>query len=244
MKKLIVVFLMASNIMCFAQESATLKYNHKKGDKYIMTLSLSQSMGIAGSSSLMMNTKVEVSKVTKDGFTLISKVKKISTESIQGGKKTKFDTNMKEETLDTDGKKLKSQLSPIVMSTSYITFNKQGKILNERIEPNLNGSNKGMAIYCEFPKEALKVASSWTNEQEIQGIKLKIIYTVKRITSNTVETVIAGNVNFMGITGNLNGVAIFDKKNGNTDEMKINTSINMQGMEISMSLETTSKKTN
>lgn len=243
MKKTItIIALLISTVVCIAQESTILKHNYKNNDAYIVNLSLKQNMGLAGSSSLMMKTKVDVDKVTKTGFMLISKVKRIDTRSVQGSSEKVFNTDMKEASLDAEGKKLKAQLSPIVAATSYINFNKRGKILSKRVTPDLKGANEGMAIYCEFPKEAVKVGSSWTNEQEVQGIKLKIIYTVKKITSSSVETIISGDVDFMGIVGNLKGTAIFNKENGNTNEMNINTSINMQGMEVGMSLKTTSKK--
>ena len=83
-----------------------------------------------------------------------------------------------------------------------------------------------------------------TKEQDIQVMKLKIIYTVTKIKSKSVETSLSGSINVMGIAGKITGDASFDRKTGNTDYMKMNTSISMQGMTMSMGTEATIKKVN
>lgn len=248
MKKLVMIaFLVVSNVICVAQESVVLKYNYKKGDKYVMEMSFKQSMGIAGGMSMNMKANVNVVESSKETFKLANKVKKISADVSQGGKTMKYDSDMKDSELDEEGKKMKAQFAQVLKATSYTTFNNQGKILNVKVEPNIAGnqaSSQNLMTYSIFPEEAIKVGSTWTNEQDIQGMKLKIIYTVTKITAKSVETSLSGSINVMGIAGKITGDASFDRKTGNTDYMKMNTSISMQGMTMSMGTEATIKKVN
>ena len=249
MKKLLMIaFLVISNVICLGQESVVLKYNYKKGDKYVMEMSLKQNMGIAGGMSLSMKANVNVVESSKETFKLANKIKKISADVAQGGKTVHYDSDMKDSELDAEGKKMKTQFASALKATSYTTFDNRGKILSVKVEPSVAGvnqaANQNLMTYSVFPKEAVKVGSTWTNEQDIQGMKLKIIYTVTKITSKSVETLLSGNVNVMGIAGKITGDASFNRKTGNTDAMTMNTSINMQGMTMSMGTSATIKKVN
>jgi len=249
MKKLLMVaFLVISNVVCVAQESVVLKYNYKKGDKYVMEMSLKQNMGIAGGMSMNMKANVNVVESTKESFKLANKVKRIGADISQGGKTMRYDSNMKDSELDEEGKKMKAQFASLLKATSYTTFDNQGKILSVNVEPSIPGvdqtSNQNLMTYSIFPKEAVKVGSTWTNEQDVQGMKLKIVYKVTKITSTSVMTSLSGNVNLMGVSGKISGTATFDRKTGNTNHMKMDTSISMQGMAMSMGTEATIKKIN
>lgn len=249
MKKLVMIaFLVVSNVICVAQKSVVLKYNYNKGDKYVMEMSFKQSMGIAGGMSMNMKANVNVVESSKETFKLANKVKKISANVSQGVKTMKYDSDMKDSELDEEGKKMKAQFAEVLKATSYTTFNNQGKILNVKVEPNIAGvnqvSSQNLMTYSIFPEEAIKVGSTWTNEQDIQGMKLKIVYTVTKITSKSVETSLSGSINVMGIAGKISGDASFDRKTGNTDYMKMDTSISMQGMTMTMGTEATIKKVN
>ena len=211
-----------------------------------MELSLKQEMGVAGGLDMKMKTDVKVAEVSKETFKLANKVKKISVNTLQAGKVMSYDSDMKDEELGEEGKKIKAQFAPLLKAVSYSTFDKRGKMLEVKVEPSIPGSqsNQSLMTYSVFPKEAVKVGSTWTNEQDIQGMKLKIVYTVKKITSTSVVTELSGGVNIMGMTGKITGSATFDRETGNTDEMKMNTSIEMQGMTMSMGTEATIKKVN
>lgn len=246
MKKLLMIaFLIVGNVMCVAQESVVLKYNYKKGDKYIMELSFKQDMGIAGGTKMNLTSNLKVNESSKDKFTLVNKINRISADASQGGKSVRYDSDMKDSELDEEGKKLKAQFASALKATAYTTFNTRGKILKVTVEPNIPGAsqaNQSLMTYSVFPEEAVKVGSTWTNNQDIQGMKLKMIYTVKKITSKSVETSISGSINIMGISGNITGAATFDRKTGNTDYMKMDTSVSMQGMTMSMGTVATIKK--
>ncbi|MDT7832920.1 hypothetical protein RQM59_11050 [Flavobacteriaceae bacterium S356] len=249
MKKLLMIaFLVISNVVCTGQESVVLKYNYKKGDKYVMQMSFKQNMGIAGGMNLSMKANINVVESSKETFKLANKIKKVSADVSQGGKTMHYDSDMKDSELDDEGKKMKAQFASALKAISYTTFNNRGKILSVKVEPKIPGanqaSNQSLMTYSVFPKEAVKVGSTWTNEQDIQGMKLTIIYTVTKITAKSVETSLSGNINVMGVAGKITGDASFSRKTGNTDSMKMDTSISMQGMTMSMGTSATIKKVN
>ncbi len=249
MKKLLMIaFLIVGNVVVVAQESVVLKYNYKKGDKYVVEMSVKQNMGMAGQTSMMLTANMNINESSKENFIMANKIKRIIADMSQGGKSVNYDSNKKDSELDAQGKQLKTQFASVLKTTSYTTFDKSGKILNVKIEPSIPGvnpsANQGLMTYSVFPKEAVKVGSTWTNDQDIQGMKLKMVYTVTKITSTSVETSISGDINVMGISGKLTGSATFDRKTGNTDYMKLDTSVSMQGMTMSMGTEATIKKVN
>lgn len=247
MKKLLIIALfIVGNVLCVAQESVVLKYNYKKGDKYVMEMSFKQNMGLAGQTSMMLTANMNVNESSKEQFKLANNIKRVVANMSQGGKSVNYDSNKKDSELDAEGKKLKTQFASVLKSTSYTTFDSRGKILKVTVEPSIPGANtnQGLMTYSVFPEEAVKVGSTWTNDQDIQGMKLKMVYTVSKITSKSVETTISGSINIMGISGKITGAATFDRKTGNTDYMKMDTSVSMQGMTMSMGTEATIKKVN
>ncbi len=248
LKKIVATLLFFTfTISVTSQESVLLRYNYKKGDKYVMEMSLKQNMGFAGGMSMDMKSEMNIVSSDKEGFEMALKVKKMGMNVLQGGQEIKFSSDMKDEELDAEGKKLKAQIEPLLKATSYQTLSKMGKVLKLRMEPDVlgtNGANQNVMTYSVFPKEAVKVGSIWTNEQDVQGVKLKLIYTVKEITASSVVTDVTGSANVMGIEGKLTGNSIFDIKTGNTNSMKLDMSISMQGMSMTMGTEATIKKVN
>lgn len=247
MKKLLMIaFLIIGNAVGLAQESVILKYNYKKGDKYTMQMTFQQNMGIAGETKMMLTADMNVNETSKESFILANKIKRVVADMTQGGKSVNYDSSKKESELDAEGKKLKTQFASVLKATSYTTFDKSGKILKVTVEPNILGANANQSLmtYSVFPKEAVKVGSTWANDHDIQGMKLKMVYKVTKITSKSVEASISGNVNLMGISGKITGTVTFDRKTGNTDYMKMDTSVSMQGMTMSMGTIATIKKVN
>lgn len=247
-KTILLALILVANASVFAQKEVVLKYNYKKGDTYAMELSFKQDMGVMGSTNMEMKAKVNVLERSKQAFKLSNKIGRIKANISQGGKMVNYDSNTKDSDLDEEGKKMKAQFASALKTTSYTTFDSNGKILDVTVEPSIPGvsqsSNQSLMIFSVFPKEAVKVGSSWTNEQDIQGMKLKMTYTVKQITNKSVITSISGNISIMGISGKITGNATFDRNTGNTDHMKMNTSVSMQGVSMKMGLTGTLKKIN
>lgn len=239
-----IAFFMVMSIT--AQKSVVLKYNYKKGEKYLLEMSLKQNMGIMGGMNMTMKANMGVVDVTKETFQMSTKLKKMTMNSMQGGQEMKFDSDMKAEELDEQGKQLKAQIAPLMKAITYSTFNHKGEMLSSKSDPPglVPASNQNYVNFSVFPTEAVSVGSTWTNEQDIQGVKLKILYTVKEITSSSVIADISGTAGLMGIEGKITGASTFNRVSGNTDATKINLSMNMQGVTITMVTEATIKKLN
>lgn len=246
MKKIVIAVIMISVTATFAQKKAVLKYNYKKGDRYIMELSFTQDMGVMGGTSMSMKGDVAVVNRSKESFKMSNKITRLKADMSQGAKTVSYDSNKKDSELDEEAKKLKAQFASALKSTSIMTLDNTGKVTNVKVEPAIPGvnpnSNQSLMIFAIFPEEALEVGSTWTNEQNIQGMKLKLTYTVKKITGNNVITAISGNINVMGISGKITGNATFDRMSGNNDYLKLDASISMQGVTMIFGTVCTLKK--
>ena len=239
-KVAITLVLLVFTLSVTAQESVLLRYNYKKGDKYQMTMVMKQNMGVLGGMNISMKSDVNVLSSGDNKFELSTQAKRVQMDMAQGGQEVKFDSNAKEEDLDAEGKKMKAQFDEILKSTAYHTFSSQGELISMKVEPKIPNNlanNKDVIGYTVFPKEAVKIGSTWTQNLSLEGMKLGLKFKVKDITKAHVIADVSGNIELMGIKASLTGSANFNKKSGNTDEMKLNSEIEMQGMKITMAAE-------
>ena len=220
-----------------AQESVLLRYNYKKGDKYQMTMVMKQNMGIMGGMNISMNSEVNVLSNGDNKFELSTQAKRVQMNMAQGGQEVNFDSEDKEEDLDAEGKKMKAQFDEVLKTTAYHTFSDQGKLISMKTVPEIPNNianNKDVIGYTIFPKEAVKVGSTWKQDLSLEGMKLGLTYKVKEITKTHVIADVSGNLELMGVKASLTGFSNFNRESGNTDEMNLNSSIEMQGMKITM----------
>jgi len=236
MKKIVLALLVFSSFLTFSQEEVLLRYNYKKGDKYLMEMTMKQNMGLAGGMDMKMDMHIEITEVVSGKTTMTSQVKKVDTEVMQGGQTMKYNSEAKEEELDAFGKQMKAQMDPLMKVVSTYTFDQYGKVLESKTEPSL-GSNQTQIAYTNFPEKPVKVGSNWTTEQDQQGMKMKMTFTVKEITATSVIADISGTVNTMGIEGKLGGSTTINRASGNSDVINLTISMSAQGMTISMNSE-------
>jgi hypothetical protein len=241
MKKLIVLLFVISSTIVSAQESVKLRLNYKKGDTYKMNMLMKQNSPAMGM-TMNMKMKMAITDVIGDSYLTEMSFESMKMNMLQGGQEMNYDSEAKEEDLDAMGKMMKTQMGPILKIVVKGTLSKLGKMSDVTVTPDIpNSSEFTKTNNVEYPKEAVKVGSTWQKEELNQGMKMIMNYTVKEITKTKV------NVN---VTGELEGVAAatisgsleIDRFSGVPVLSKLNTKMSVGGQDISIDIEMTSSK--
>jgi len=233
MKKLLVLFLVVSSTITFSQESVLLRLDYKKGDSYQANMSMSQNMGAVMSMGMKIVMDMDITDVTKDGYSSTMKFSHMTMNMLQGGNSMSFDSSKSDEELDETGKMMKAQMGPMLSTIISTKGNNLGEVLEVNIEPIVPGVEDMAKEYSSvvYPKEAVKVGSSWTMTKEQKGMKMDFLYTVKTITKETITLDISGDVSGMG-TGSITGNMSIDKATGIPMKSLIDMKMTVQGQEM------------
>lgn len=244
MKKLIIVaFLALSTGISTAQESVLLRYKLKKGDSYNVTMTLKQDMGAMGGMNMDYSIKQNIQDVSADSYVSETSIKTVKVDMLQGGNVMSYDSTKSDDELDMMGKQMKAQFAPFFAAKIYTTTNGRGEITNIEIKPETPALNqfKDQSNNILYPKEKVKVGSSWSEEKDVQGVKMKTVYTVSKITKDVVHLDISGTVSGMG-TGKISGKADIDRNSGIPKSVSVTSTISAGGANIKVSTSTTMKK--
>jgi len=235
MKKIFVLFVFAVSVQVFAQESALLRVNYNKGDVYEIKMIQQQSTGIQGGSDMTILMDMVVTEVTDETFEAESKITSINMDMNQSGMSMSYDSSKSDDELDAMGKMLKGQLSPMMSAVITSTIDKYGNTLATTVEPSIPSMEQftnGAAI--NYPKEEVKVGSSWTSDNEQQGMTIKTTYTVTEITDGVVYIDIKGDVSGVG-TGSMTGTSEVEISTGMAKNNTSEITVTAQGIEVSVS---------
>ena len=243
MKKLLLLFIVAIAVNVSAQESVVLRYNYQKGDTFQIKMLMSQEMGAI----MSQKTGSIITQKTIDviGDTIINqtKIDEMVMDMNQGGQSMNFDSSKKEEDLDAAGKMMKQQMQPILDALVTTKTNNLGELFSTVIEPNIpqvaQMANNGSSVV--YPKEAIKVGSSWTSTNNESGMVMEIKYTIKSILDKFVMVTVSGDIGGMG-SGTITGDMKIDKSSGVALETKLNMKMDIQGQQMLMNIEGVVKK--
>lgn len=241
MKKLFILFLVVSSTISVAQESVTLRVKYKKGDTFLMKMS--QTMTTAG--MLMTNNMdmaMEVLDSEDDVFTSKTKITKVAMDMMQGAMQMSYDSSKKNDDLDQMGQMLKAQIDPLLQAIITTKTDQFGDILEVAVIPEVQGSEQFKnQSGISFPKKAVKVGDTWTNENQTQGMKISTEYKVTKITKEKVFLTANGTVSGAG-TGTLKGTFEVDRNTGITLKSVVDTNTNTQGQDMKVGVEMTIEK--
>ncbi|SDR78414.1 hypothetical protein SAMN05216503_0892 [Polaribacter sp. KT25b] len=232
MKKLLVLFLVVSSTISFAQESVLLRLNYNKGDVYNAQMTMSQEMGTMMSMGMNIDMNMKIIDVTDDTNTSEMSFTKMTMDMLQAGNVMSFDSTKSDDELDEAGKMVKAQMSPMLAAVLTAKGNNLGEVIEMKAEPNVPGmddfANQSNVIY---PKEAVKVGSTWTYQKNQKGMILDFVYTVKSILKDKVELDITGKSSGMA-TGDITGTMNIDKESGVPLSSVIDMKLSMQGQDL------------
>ena len=244
MKKVLIALLVITSITTTAQESVLLRLNYTKGDSFLVTTESNQNMGSQGGMNMKMTMGMIVDDVVEDNIKTESQITSIVMDMMQGGMTMSYDSNKNDEELDQMGQMLKSQFAPMMESVIYNTLDSQGNVLDTKLDPAIPGmeqmTNRAMNT-INYPKEKVSVGSSWTSENENQGMKMTTKYTVSSIADGFVTLDVSGDMSGVG-TGTIKGKSTVEISSGMSINSEIEITIATQGMNITGTTKTTVSK--
>lgn len=244
MKKVLIALLVITSITTTAQESVLLRLNYTKGDSFLVTTESNQNMGSQGGMNMKMTMGMIVDDVVEDNIKTESQITSIVMDMMQGGMTMSYDSNKNDEELDQMGQMLKSQFAPMMESVIYNTLDSQGNVIDTKLDPAIPGmeqmTNRAMST-INYSKEKVSVGSSWTSENENQGMKMTTKYTVSSIADGFVTLDVSGDMSGVG-TGTIKGKSTVEISSGMSINSEIEITIATQGMNITGTTKTTVSK--
>jgi hypothetical protein len=244
MKKVLIALLVITTLSATAQESVLLRLNYTKGDSYLVTTESNQSMGAQGGMNMKMTMGMIVADVEEEIIKTESQITSIVMDMMQGGMTMNYDSNKSDEELDQMGQMLKSQFAPMMEAVIYNTLDLQGNMIDTKLDPAIPGmeqiTNRSMNT-INYPKEKVSVGSSWTSENENQGMKMTTKYTVSSIADGLVTLDVSGDMSGAG-TGTIKGKSTVEISSGISNNSEIEITIATQGMNITGSTKITVSK--
>lgn len=215
MKKLLFLFLAITANTIFAQDEVLLRLNYENNATYSTKTIVSQEMGAMMSMEMTMDMEMEVTAVENENYDTKTKFTNMSMEMLQGGNLMTFDSSKSDDELDAAGKMMKSQMGPMLEAVIYSKVTTLGKASVVSIEPMIPGvediASQSSAVV--YPKEAVKVGSTWTMSKEEKGMKMDFLYTVQSISKENVLVDVSGEVSGMG-SGKITGNVTIDRVSG------------------------------
>ena len=224
MKKLLILFLVIYANISVAQESVLLRLNYEKGATYDVSMKMTQNMGAIMSTGISINMDIKILDVKEDIYDSEMKFTKMSMNVLQGGNVMSFDSTKNEDELNDTDKMMKAQMGPMLEAVVFAKGNNLGEVLEVSVNPNVPGMEDiaNQSSNVVYPKEAVKVGSTWTMTRDDKGMKMDFIYKVKSILKDKLILDLSGDVSGMA-SGKINGNMDINRKSG----IPLNTSINM-----------------
>ena len=245
MKKVLITLLVITSLTVSAQESVLLRLNYTKGDSFLVTTESNQSMGAQGGMSMKMTMGMIVADVEEEIIKTESQITSIVMDMMQGGMTMNYDSNKSDEELDQMGQMLKSQFAPMMEAVIYNTLDHQGNMIDTKLDPEIPGmeqiTNRSMNA-INYPKEKVSVGSSWSSENENQGMNMTTKYTVSSIADGFVTLDVSGDMSGAAGTGTIKGKTTIDISTGISNNSEIEMTIATQGMNITGTTKVTVSK--
>lgn len=243
MKKLLVLFLLATTFNVAAQKFVLLRANYNTGDKYLVNVDQSQNMGAQGGLDMKIVMDMSILNKEQDTLTAQTKIKSIVMNMLQGGQVMSFDSSTKDEDLDEIGKMMKQQFAPMMQANIITKMNTRGEILNVDVQPMTPGMEQftKQSGSINYPEEKISVGYSWTEDDTQNGMKIATVYKVSKIENGNVYLDVTGTVSGLG-TGTVKGNTVIDIETGMQSKANVEIVIDMNGSEMKISTKSTTTK--
>ena len=246
MKRIFILSMFITSLTVVSQEEVLLRLNYTEGDQYSIKTEQKQNSGLQGGMSMNMTMDMIVSEVSTDTIKTESKIASIAMNMMRGEMSMSYDSSMKEEDLDQMGLMLKSQFDPMMNAIILNTYDKFGNVAQTTTEPAIPALDRitGNSTTIDYPKEKVSVGSSWTSEEDNQGMKMSTTYTVSEIKDGMLHLDISGTVSGLG-SGSLKGSSEIELSSGLSKKTTIEITIAGQdGMNANINSNVTITKVN
>lgn len=243
MKKLLILFLLIYANISVAQESVLLRLNYEKGATYDVSMKMTQNMGAIMSTGISINMDIKILDVKEDTYDSEMKFTKMSMNVLQGGNVMSFDSTKNEDELNDTDKMMKAQMGPMLEAVVFAKGNNLGEVLEVSVNPNVPGMEDiaNQSSNVVYPKEAVKVGSTWTMTRDDKGMKMDFIYKVKSILKDKLILDLSGDVSGMA-SGKINGNMDINRKSGIPLNTSINMTLSVSGQELKSNVTMTMSK--
>ena len=244
MKKMALLGLFIASLSLTAQ-STKLQYNLKKGDNYQIDISLKQDMAPIMKMDIGMSMTMKTTGNSGNSIDSEYRFTQMKMDMSAQGERVQFDSSKKDSELSAEEKKMKAELAPFLEAVVYQTIDKTGKIVSMKMVPELQGAGamlgQNQFTNMVYPKEPVKVGSSWDYKQSLSGMNAKMKYTVTKITDSKVYADISGAMDGAA-DAKVSGKLIIDKASGMMSSMNMDMTMNAMGSSVGMNITMTSKK--
>ncbi len=243
MRKLFTLVAIAVTLISTAQESALLRLNYNVGDTYVITANTI--MEQAGETT--MDMKIDMDMVVKEALDTVYNVemgiKAIKMDMNVSGMDMSYDSKMNDDDRDETSKAMHAQFAPMLEATIFNTLTSRAESVITKVEPNIPGvdkftDNAGTVVY---PKEEVKVGSSWTVNKMENGMDMEMIYTVKSINKKNILVDISGKISLMA-EGTISGSMEINRATGNVNKAIMEMDMAVEGQQMGINVTMTSTK--
>lgn len=242
MRKIFSVLFIVVTAMVTAQESALLRVNYKKGETYLTKIKMKQDLSIA-ETTMKMDMLTKVKEVIDTTYKVEISFDKVLMEANQMGMSIKYDSSVKEEDMSMPAKGVHSRMKPMltmIIGMNVNTFGKTSDMKFIKGEGNLEQVMQNNTA-IEYPKEAVKVGTKWTQSSTSNGVKMNTNYTVKSITPTTVVLNVEGKASELA-TGTITGNVEINRKLGIPTKTEMVLDLETMGQKIKTDLFVTMEK--
>ena len=200
-------------------------------------------MGTMMSMGMSIDMGMKIIDAKGENYESEMKFTKISMDMLQGGNIISFDSSKSDDELDEAGKMMKTQMGPMLEAVVLTKGNNLGEITEAVVEPNVPGMEDiaNQSSNVVYPKQAVKVGSTWTMSKDEKGMKMDFLYTVTSILKETILLDLSGDVSGMAdgkITGNIK----IDRTSGIPLETLMNMNLSVNGQELTSKVSVTTRK--
>ena len=200
-------------------------------------------MGLQGGINVTMSMDMLFTDITKEKITSESKIKAVKMDVMQGSNTMSYDSSDKDAELDQMGQTMKAQIDPMLATTITTVMSPRGKILDTKVNPPNPTMNQftDQSANIEYPEGKVSVGSTWTSDDENQGMKLKTEYKVVKIEAGTVYIDISGTVSGLG-EGTVKGKTEIDIATGTQKTAEMVVTVSAMGQQVKVTSRTSMKK--
>lgn len=238
MKKITTLLLFIFSIVCYGQEEVLLRLKYEAGDEYKVNMIMKQEMGTFMTNNMVFTMSQKITSTTDSIYENIMTIDQIKMDVTQGGGETNSYDSAKE--IAEDGS-FEAQMHASVGKMIGVEIFSKGNYLGEVFDmkaakpvPGLENMTDNSGVV--YPKEAVKVGSSWKTTKKQNGIDMTFNYKVTEITKSVVKVDVSGSIAGSGEDA-ISGTLIIDRNTGVPFDSNIVIEIEMQSQKILTALQ-------